>query len=185
MQPTAYPGTLKAVWGDDTHVYVAGVQDYFVKYALVGTTLTASFSSQVAKALAWYIVRGLDVLDKIASATGAGTTPSSGATAAQAAMGNLAVGAIGMEEQTDEAGTWTTGSGYVEGNPQIAGSTSGGAKAITIMTVAEVLAETAAQTAAQTGTLGNDWAAAVATYLATATSRIPRPPAAIDSMFVC
>lgn len=119
-----------------------------------------------AYAIACYRVRGLtaSALDRTASATGSGNAPSSGATATLSQADEVAIGAIGMEEQTDEEGTQTEGDGYVDGHYLIEGSTSGGAKGITIMAVAEIVSATTALSVAQTATGSNDWAAAVATF---------------------
>jgi len=136
--------------------------------------------SPVAMAASLYKVTGLDgsPFDKSAIGAGSGTAPTSGATAALFQADELIIGAIGMEEQTDEKGTWTTGAGYVSGNDQDAGTTgAGGASNVSIFGVAEIVAATTAQEAEQTGTLDNDWAAAVATYkMASAAADISNAP---------
>lgn len=124
-------------------------------------------NTSVSKAVAAYKASGIisaSALDKYSPGTGSGNAPTSGATSALTQADELGIGAIGMEEEDDEAGTWTNGAANVSGNAQIACGNGGGAASTTIMSVAEVLSSTDAQTAAQTGTLSNDWAACVATY---------------------
>lgn len=119
-------------------------------------------------AFAVYSASGIAIssaFDKSATATGSGTTAGAGPTATLSQADELGIGIIGMEEQTDEKGTWTTGASYVEGNEQEAGTTGqGGASNISVFTVAEVLSATTAQNVEQTSTGGNDWAAGIATY---------------------
>ena len=170
-----YGGTIRAIWGDDIHVYCGGLTTNTIrKYIKIDNgsasgsgVITVSYSSMTAKAIAYYRATGLAAspFDKSATATGSGDAPSSGATDTLTQADELGIGVIGMEEEDDEAGTWTTGAGNVSGNALIACANGGGAKSSTVMAVAEVLSATTAQTAAQTATGSNDWAAAVATYL--------------------
>ena len=174
-ETAGYGGTIQALWGDGGYVGCGGsTTETIRKYIKIGNgsaagsgVITVSYSSMTAKAIAYYRATGLAAspFDKSATATGSGDAPSSGATDTLTQADELGIGVIGMEEGLDEAGTWTTGAGYVSGNALIACADGGGAKSSTVMAVAEVLSATTAQTAAQTGTLGNDWAAAVATYL--------------------
>ena len=134
----------------------------------------------VSKAVAAYKASGLadDPFDVGSSGTGSGDAPSSGSCGQLAQADELIIGAIGMEEEDDEAGDWTTGAGYVSGNAQIAMADGGGAASSTIMSAAEIVAVDTAQTAAQTNTGGNDWGACVATYkMGAATPAIEVSPA--------
>jgi len=125
-----------------------------------------------ANAIAAYTATGLDSsspLDKSATATGSGTTAGAGPTDALSQADELAVGAIGMEEQQDEKGTWTTGSGYIDDTTyEQQDGTSGGAGArnISVFVLAEIVSAMTALSVEQTATGGNDWAAAIATYKA-------------------
>jgi hypothetical protein len=133
-----------------------------------------------ASAASVYAIRGLDLdaspLDKSATSIGSGTTAGAGPTATLAQADEVGIGLIGMEEEADEVGTWTTGAGYVEGNILSAGTTGqGGASNISVFSVAEILSATTAQEVEQTATGDNDWAAVVAVFAA-ATGGGPTAP---------
>jgi hypothetical protein len=93
------------------------------------------------------------VVDKVAHATGSGTSPSSGATAATTQAAEIAIGAIAAAG----ASTFTAGSGWTKFATQPA-------QTITLNVEYKVLAATGAQTA--DGTLGTSqtWAAVVGTF---------------------
>jgi hypothetical protein len=121
----------------------------------------------------------INPVDKIASATGTGTSPSSGATSTLSDSEELVIGAIGTEDSGDVGdlkGVWTTGTGNVSGNEQAVGTTGGGdASNVNIYSAAEAVNITNAQTATVTGTDNIDWAALIVTFK-TSKSLIYTPP---------
>jgi len=118
--------------------------------------------SVVGTATIWY-----SVADKQKTATGTGTTPSSGATPTLSQATELGLALIGLEGPTgDAAGTWDTGANNISGNEQRVGTTGGSQTSNVIMTSAvEVLAATTAQTGSKTGVGSRDWVAHVVTLL--------------------
>lgn len=133
-----------------------------------------------AKACNFYKISGLansSPLDKLTSAIGTSTSPSSGACGTLAQTDEVVIGVIGTEgPQEDTAGSWTTGDGYVSGNEERQGTTGSGANSnITVHTAAEVVSDTTAQTAAKTGITSRDWAAVVATFKAAAVATFSFP----------
>ena len=105
-------------------------------------------------------------LDKTSTGIGTGTVANSGSSGTLSQADELIIGAIGMEEEIDEKGTWTDDASHVYDSDyeQDACADLGGAKSSTICSVAEIVSATTAQIAEMTGTLGNDWAACIATY---------------------
>ena len=129
--------------------------------ALVG----AVYSSAQSHAIALYHVRGLSLapLDKIKSATGGSTTPSSTATATTSVPKELLIGGIGTEgPDGDAAGTWD---GDTTENNLRKGTTGGGASGnITVAAAAKIVVSTGTYTASKTGITSRDWAAGIVTY---------------------
>lgn len=70
---------------------------------------------------------------------------------------------IAIEEETDQLGAWTTGAGQVSGNEQSTGTTTGGARSISIATAMKVTSATTAQR----GTMNAgapDWSAIILSF---------------------
>lgn len=137
--------------------------------AVIGASVVrANNGNADAKTLSVYEISGLDdtPFDKSASDTGSSTTPSSGATDTLSQADEIAIGAVGVEDEVDDmSGTWVTGAGNVSGNEQGTGTNGGGdASNVYIESAAEIVAATTAQTAAMTGIDSTNWGACVATY---------------------
>ena len=135
-----------------------------------------------------YSVSGIlaaSALDKIATGIGsAGVTAVTDATAALAQADELIMGLVGLEEEIDHLGNWTTGASYVSGNEQSVESGGGGAQGITLATAAEVVSATTAQIAQMTDIPGADWIAAIATYKGAAAAGGPTGVKTINDLAI-
>lgn len=106
----------------------------------------------------------LNPLDKSSTATGTNAPYNTGSTGTLSQANEIGIAVIGIEEQTDNLGSWTTGASYISGNEQSAGATSGGAKGNSIATAAEILSATTAQEGDMNAS-SPDWAALIVTFL--------------------
>lgn len=114
-----------------------------------------------------YSVAGLATsspLDKSSAATGTDAPYNTGTSGALTQADEVAIAVIGIEEETDQLGAWTTGAGYVSGNEQSVGTTTGGARSISIATAAKITTTTDAQQGNMSAG-APDWAALIATFL--------------------
>jgi hypothetical protein len=181
MDPT--PGTVSVAdaWGN-TYNLVADVSTtggirtlIFAAYNVTalpgGSIVTITHPNVVARAAALSVFHGLDdsgALDQTKTATGSGTTPSSGATATTTQAEELLIGAVGTEGPVgDPVGTWS--------NSFIAGPRAGTALStadanVTASMGYRVVTVAGAYTAAKTGITSRDWAAAIATFKGTGIS---------------
>ena len=131
-----------------------------------GNTITCTHRSVTARALSASEFSGLATtatVDKVASATGNNTTPSSGATATTAQASELLIGGIGVEGPTTE--TFTAGANYTAvGRAGTSGGTA--ANNITINPEYRIVSATGAYSANGTLSATRRWAAAIVTYKA-------------------
>jgi hypothetical protein len=98
-------------------------------------------------------------LDRMSSAAGTGTSPSSGTTAATTQANEVCLGAVLTEgPQSDDHGTWANG--WSDG--QVVGTVGGGAN-VTVDDGYKFVYATGTQVAAKTGITSRDWAAACLT----------------------
>ncbi len=142
---------------------------------LSGDVITITHPSVDARAVSIAEFSGLaptGALDQTSTATGNGTTPSSGSTATTSQADELLIGAIGAEGIVTD--TFTVGTNYAPLDRS--GTTGGGfASNITINPEFQIVSATGAYLA--DGTLGTaqDWAAAIATYRMGPTTPTPTP----------
>ncbi len=136
-----------------------------VASALVsGNTITCTHPSVTARALSANEFSGLATtaaVDKVKSATGNNTAPSSGATTTTAQASELLIGGIGVEGPTTE--TFTAGASYATvGRAGTSGGTA--ANNITINPEYRIVSATGAYSASGTISTSRKWASAIVTY---------------------
>ncbi len=142
-----------------------------VTTALVsGNTITCTHPSVTARALSAHEFSGLATsatVDKVATATGNNTAPSSGATTTTVQASELLVGGIGVEGPTTE--TFTAGASYtIIGRAGTSGGTA--ANNITINPEYRIVSATGAFSASGTLSASRRWATPIVTYKAAATA---------------
>lgn len=131
--------------------------------------VTITHPSVTARAMFWFLVVGIDKVDQTASATGSGTSPSSGVTGTRLVANELLVGAVAAETP-GQAGdsTFTAGTGFTKfiySNWTFTQGTTGGGAASNQSLGLEFKIVSAVGTDAATATITSaDWACAIATY---------------------
>jgi len=131
---------------------------------LAGDTITVTHPAAAAKAISVNEFAGVGAFDRVASATGSNTTPSSGFTLATIQADELLIGAIGVETDSTEAFTPdATQNGLAAGSS----SGAGGAANVTINPAFRLVSASGSYAAAATIAVSRLWAAAIATYRAT------------------
>jgi hypothetical protein len=160
-------GDAEVFWGDATlhrDVSTHGAGFYttiFSLYSAKGGTadVVATHVSSGDLTLNAYTVTNLapSALDKMAAAQGAGTSPSSGATAMTSHANEFLWGSIGYFASAAPTGTWNDGftsGGQFKSTGGISGVEDG----------YKTVSSTGTYTAAKTGINKDDWAALIATY---------------------
>ena len=133
----------------------------FSLYSANGGTadIVASHASSGDLTMNAYTITNLapSALDKVAAAQGAGTSPSSGATAMTSHANEFLWGSIGYFSSNGPAGTW--GDGFTPGGQfKDSGGISG------VEDGYKTVSSTGAYTAAKAGTDKDTWTAVIATY---------------------
>ncbi len=139
---------------------------YDVNSMSSGSAIIITDSTSVtAKAAVAALFNGLadgDPLDTIASATGTGTSPSSGATSTTTQAEELLIGLVGTEgPQGDTSGTW--GDSFTSGS-RVGTTGDTDDTNITISLGYRFVATSGAYSASKTGITDRDWTALIATF---------------------
>ena len=149
------------IYQDNT--YTVSVEAQNASYNSSTNVITWSYSTPRSFKLPGAVTSAVDQ-DTENGATGTDAPYNTGSTGTLSQSDELVLAVISIEEQTDNLGSWTTGSGYVSGNEQSDGTTGGGGASNVAVATAAVITSATTSLQGDMNASSPDWAATIASW---------------------